>query len=274
MENYEHDKPDSGCVHLLVHYVGEVIFQLKDVGRDRYSYFDLVDDICKLLDVPNWCKDKGLPFSISFCHPGSHLRNPIKTDSHVLDMFKLNSNCINIHLYVTPLNFDDSEITGAVPEIVISESDDEWKISNESEQSEGEETDSMSSLANEEERRNENSNDELSDFEEKHDVATFDNSDDDKVSIYIDRGMKGKLFAHESNGKVKLEAGLLFGDVNEFRAALRDFVIQEGFEIKRIKNEKSRVTAKCASDGCCWRIHASPTPDGKTYKIKTYNPLE
>jgi hypothetical protein len=49
MENYEHDKPDSGCVHLLVHYVGEVIFQLKDVDRDRYSYFDLVDDICKLL---------------------------------------------------------------------------------------------------------------------------------------------------------------------------------------------------------------------------------
>ena len=85
--------------------------------------------------------------------------------------------------------------------------------------------------------------------------------------------MKGELFVHESNGKVKLEVGLLFGDVNEFRAALRDFIIQEGFEIKRIKNEKSRVTAKCASDGCCWRIHASPTPDGKTYKIKTYNPL-
>lgn len=52
---------------------------------------------------------------------------------------------------------------------------------------------------------------------------------------------------------------------------LEIFVIQEGFEIKKIKNEKSRVTAICASDGCCWRIHASPTLDGKTYKIKTYN---
>jgi len=46
--------------------------------------------------------------------------------------------------------------------------------------------------------------------------------------------MKGKLFVHESDGKVKSEVGLLFGDVNEFRAALRDFVIQEGFEIKKI----------------------------------------
>jgi len=36
---------DVGCVHLLVHYVGEVIFQLKDVDRDRYSCFDLVADI-------------------------------------------------------------------------------------------------------------------------------------------------------------------------------------------------------------------------------------
>ncbi|XP_057444916.1 uncharacterized protein LOC130737170 [Lotus japonicus] len=53
----------------------------------------------------------------------------------------------------------------------------------------------------------------------------------------------------------------------------QDFSIQEGFEIKRIKNDKTRVTAKCAADGCSWRIHASPTPDGKIYKIKTYNPL-
>ncbi|KAJ1406839.1 Zinc finger, SWIM-type [Sesbania bispinosa] len=48
---------------------------------------------------------------------------------------------------------------------------------------------------------------------------------------------------------------------------------QEGFEIKRLKNEKARVTTTSDSDGCCWRIHASPTPDRKTYKIKTYNPV-
>jgi len=60
-------------------------------------------------------------------------------------------------LYVTPLNFDDSEITREVPEIVISESDDEWEISNESEQMR-----KLIQCANEEERSNENSNDELS----------------------------------------------------------------------------------------------------------------
>jgi hypothetical protein len=90
-------------VCFCVYTVWEVVFQLKNVDFDRYSYFDLVDNICKLLDVPNGCKDKGLPFSISFCYPVSHLRNPIETDFHVLDMFMLNSNCINIHLYVTLL---------------------------------------------------------------------------------------------------------------------------------------------------------------------------
>jgi hypothetical protein len=208
MEYNDHDKPDPGCVLLLIHCVGEVIFQLKNVDLDCYSYFDLVDDICKLLDVPNGCKDKGLPFSISFCYLVSHLRNPIETDFHVLDMFKLNSNCLNIHLYVTLLNLDDSEVIRAVPEIVIT--DDEWEISNESQQHEGEETDSMSSHIDEEERKNENSNDEPSDFEEKHDV-TFVNLNEDKVPIYVDRGTEGKLFVHESDGKVKLEVGLLFG---------------------------------------------------------------
>jgi hypothetical protein len=154
---------------------------------------------------------------------------------------------------------------------IISESDVEW-VGDELEQNESEETDSSYSDINEE-RINEINTDELSDYEEKHDVIVTDqNSDEDKMPIYLDRGMKGRIFEPLSDGKVELEVGLLFVDVNEFRTALRDFVIQEGFEIKRIKNEKARVTAICAADGCCWRIHASPTPDGKTYKIKTYNP--
>jgi hypothetical protein len=272
MENNRHDEPEPGCVHLLLHYAGDATLPLRNVDPDRYSYLDLIDDISRLLDVPTGCNDdRGLPFSISFCHPGSHIRIPINTDSHILDMFKLNSNCIYIHLYVMLRNFNDNQVDRAEPEIVTSESDDEWQMTAEPQQNEGGETDSVSSYIDEEEMKNENSDDGLSDYEEKYDVIAYENSDEDKVPIYVDRGMKGKLFDHESDGKVKLEQGLLFGDVDEFRAALRDFVIQEGFEIKRIKNEKARVTAKCASDGCSWRIHASPTPDGKTYKIKTYN---
>ena len=30
------------------------------------------------------------------------------------------------------------------------------------------------------------------------------------------------------------------------------------------------MTAKCAAEGCGWRIHACPTPDGVTCKFKMY----
>ncbi|KAJ1401847.1 Zinc finger, SWIM-type [Sesbania bispinosa] len=194
----------------------------------------------------------------------------INTDSDVLDMFKLNSKCTCIHVYASLLNCEDNGVGVGNSEVVVSESDDEWSVGGEYQQDDSLETDYDPSFIVEEERHDEN-NDELSDYEEKHDLITFEHFDEDKVPIYFDRGMNGKLFVYEPNGKVKLEIGLLFVDVDEFRAALRDFVIQEGFEIERIKNEKARVTARCAADGCCWRIHASPTLDGKTYKIKTYN---
>ena len=43
---------------------------------------------------------------------------------------------------------------------------------------------------------------------------------------------------------------MLFKDVYDFRATLRDYVIGEGVEIVRLKNEKSRVRAICAGLGC------------------------
>ncbi|KAJ1401166.1 Transposase, MuDR, plant [Sesbania bispinosa] len=271
MEDVEYDEPSPGSVHLLVHFIGKdrVTKLLLNVDPDQYSYFDLVDDIHGLA-MADGCKDIGSPFALSFRHPGSSSKIPINTDSDVLDMFKLNRKCTCIHVYASLLNCKDNGVGVGNSEVVVSESDDEWSVGGEYQQDDGLETDYDPSFIVEEERHDEN-NDELSDYEEKHDLITFEHSDEDKVPIYFDRGMNGKLFVYEPDGKVKLEIGLLFIDVDEFRAALRDFVIQEGFEIKRIKNEKARVTARCAADGCCWRIHASPTPDGKTYKIKTYN---
>src|ERR1044072_4917853 len=132
-------------------------------------------------------------------------------------------------------------------DVVVIDSDKEWRGGDEPQQNKGKETDLDARCIDDEGRQSGNSNDEL-------------------VPIYVDKGMKGKLFSYEPDGKIKLEVSLLFVDVDEFRAALKDFVMQEGFEIQKIKNEKARVTARCAAVGCGWRIHASPTPDGITYK--------
>lgn len=76
-----------------------------------------------------------------------------------------------------------------------------------SDESQCEEISSDFSYIHENERLGENSNDGLSDYEEIYDVIDPDNSDEDKTHIYIDRGMKGNIFVHESDGKVKLEVG-------------------------------------------------------------------
>ncbi|XP_042521317.1 uncharacterized protein LOC122094781 [Macadamia integrifolia] len=72
--------------------------------------------------------------------------------------------------------------------------------------------------------------------------------------------------------EINIMEGATFRDVNHFRAHLQDFVIQEGFQIVRQKNEKARVTVICKEKGCTWRVHASPIADGITYMIKTFNP--
>nr|POF02928.1 hypothetical protein CFP56_25627 [Quercus suber] len=72
----------------------------------------------------------------------------------------------------------------------------------------------------------------------------------DVEKSHVEKGLYGKQYVPNENEKVSLEKGMLFRDVYEFRAALRDYVIGEGVEIVRLKNEKSRVRAICADLSC------------------------
>ncbi|KAJ4970197.1 hypothetical protein NE237_003296 [Protea cynaroides] len=68
--------------------------------------------------------------------------------------------------------------------------------------------------------------------------------------------------------KDKMRVGLIFAD---FHAALKDYVIEEGIEILRAKNKKTRVTTVCVEEGCNWRIHAFTCNDRITFMVKTFN---
>ena len=65
---------------------------------------------------------------------------------------------------------------------------------------------------------------------------------------------------------------MLFIDLDGFRVVLKDYVIQKGFPLVRLKNEITRVIAKCGAQGYNWRIHASPIADSITFMVKSYNP--
>ena len=60
--------------------------------------------------------------------------------------------------------------------------------------------------------------------------------------IHMNRVIQGRMFIVEE-GSIRLENVMVFTNVNEFREALRDFAIQEGFELVKVKNDKARVIA-------------------------------
>jgi hypothetical protein len=73
------------------------------------------------------------------------------------------------------------------------------------------------------------------------------------------------------NGResLTLAVGQEFPDAQAFRSALVAIAIAMKFELMFIRSDRVRVTAKCASDGCSWRIHASKVQDVETFQIKT-----
>ncbi|XP_059650052.1 uncharacterized protein LOC132295788 [Cornus florida] len=82
-----------------------------------------------------------------------------------------------------------------------------------------------------------------------------------------------KRIPFERGLDIKLEEGYLFVNVNHFRDILVDFCVQKGCTIKRVKNEKQRVTVRCAVKGCPWRVYASRLVDKVTYQLKTIRGL-
>ncbi|KAL5826667.1 hypothetical protein ACOSQ3_018504 [Xanthoceras sorbifolium] len=67
--------------------------------------------------------------------------------------------------------------------------------------------------------------------------------------------MRGVPFRVGRNEQIKLEVGQLFQNLQHFRQVIRDFAVQDGFQLRRVKNERDRYTAECAYEGCGWRIH-------------------
>ena len=67
-------------------------------------------------------------------------------------------------------------------------------------------------------------------------------SNSDRDGKVIDRVIEGIPYSISVDEKVSLVKDMLFNNVNHFREVLTDYVIQEGVEIVRVKNDRTRVT--------------------------------
>ncbi|KAK0599004.1 hypothetical protein LWI29_001435 [Acer saccharum] len=96
-----------------------------------------------------------------------------------------------------------------------------------------------------------------------------DSSEDEKGNPKPVVRQRGKPYIESANGRVILEVGQMFNNLHHFRLILREYVVQEGFQLKMITNNKDMYTAECAYEGCSWRIHASPAAGKSAFMIKT-----
>ncbi|XP_051122124.1 uncharacterized protein LOC127245332 [Andrographis paniculata] len=106
----------------------------------------------------------------------------------------------------------------------------------------------------------------------QHEDMTMDSMHDmnlHQALVVTSPVIQQRTLAASSN--YELHVGQEFPDVKACRRALRDTAIALHFEMQTIKSDKTRFTAKCASEGCPWRIHAAKLPGSPLFTIRTIN---
>ncbi|KAM7250538.1 hypothetical protein ACFE04_022421 [Oxalis oulophora] len=74
-------------------------------------------------------------------------------------------------------------------------------------------------------------------------------------------------FIREVDFDSTFSLGQEFQDVKTLRNAIKEAAIAQHFELRIIKSDLIRYFAKCASDGCPWRLRAAKLPNLPTFKI-------
>ncbi|KAL5573091.1 hypothetical protein UlMin_022688 [Ulmus minor] len=77
------------------------------------------------------------------------------------------------------------------------------------------------------------------------------------------------ILIYDARGRVQLGLYQCFKDNKHFRECLVSYTVEQGFELRKVKSCRSRVTYRCAAEGCIWRIHASTSPYKLVMMVKT-----
>ncbi|KAL0373564.1 UNVERIFIED_CONTAM: hypothetical protein Sradi_3272100 [Sesamum radiatum] len=123
----------------------------------------------------------------------------------------------------------------------------------------------------------EDNEDNWSDWNSDEDQFLYESDHDFQVKnpiAILSEKMEGEYFefSHDNNGKqiIVMKEGVIFDNVQHFKDILARYTIQEGIKLKKLKNDKARVTVVCNNEDCSWRLHASTYADGVTFKIKKH----
>ncbi|KAI9195465.1 hypothetical protein LWI28_015098 [Acer negundo] len=71
------------------------------------------------------------------------------------------------------------------------------------------------------------------------------------------------------NGSILLRKGQVFRNAKVVKDVVRQYAIQQGFQLKRVKNDLCRFICECFNDAYDWRIHVSTLTDGRTFMFRS-----
>ena len=74
----------------------------------------------------------------------------------------------------------------------------------------------------------------------------------------------GKLWTRNRNGKVNLDVGDIFTGKENLLNAMKDYYVQYGIILRKIKTTRSRYTQRCINNGCSFKIHVVVLVDNYT----------
>ena len=89
------------------------------------------------------------------------------------------------------------------------------------------------------------------------------------AAIPIDDDIPGeRLMVYDPNNP-SMDLGAVYPSMAEFRLAMRQFAINEEFELQVVKTDPSRFIGDCKGEDCPWHIVGRRQPDGKTVMVLT-----
>ncbi|XP_020092715.1 uncharacterized protein LOC109713152 [Ananas comosus] len=107
--------------------------------------------------------------------------------------------------------------------------------------------------------------------DQDHEFALQPNDEMSQLQLVSPRVVQARALI--ASPEHQLAVGQEFSDVKSCRRAIRDAAIACRFEIQTVKSDKTRFTAKCAAEGCPWRIHAAKLPGVPTFTIRTIHDI-
>ncbi|XP_024957371.2 uncharacterized protein LOC107177619 [Citrus sinensis] len=113
------------------------------------------------------------------------------------------------------------------------------------------------------------------DSEEEDRILSNCESDDREHGLLSDSEDEQSFHCSKSNANemIEISVGQEFDNVQHFRRVLESYVIKNGFDLNKIKNEKGRFRAKCSNEGCPWFIYAALVESGTKFRIQKLNNL-